>query len=123
MPTLLKARLARRRRGAALGVALIAAGTVVAAVAAQNASADTGASCTGAYVIDWHTPSDNPPDFGASVTVTNNSPYPITGWTITWTWPAGQSIIPGSPFSAVVNQSGSTVTATPGGSFNANLSP
>ncbi|MBO0870513.1 MAG: cellulose binding domain-containing protein, partial [Micromonosporaceae bacterium] len=115
--------LKSRRRGAALAVALVAAGAVVAAMATQNASADTGASCTGAYAIGWQTPSDNPPDFGATVTVTNNSPYPITGWTITWTWPAGQSIIPGSPFSAVVTQNGTTVTATPGGSFNANLAP
>ncbi|HEU5331905.1 MAG TPA: cellulose binding domain-containing protein [Actinocrinis sp.] len=113
---------ARRWSSAAFATALTAAAAVTAvAVGASNAPADTGAACTAAYAIAWQTPSDSPPDFGVTVTVTNNSPYPISGWTVNLTYGAGQSIIAGSPYSAVVVQSGSTVTGTPAGSFNGNL--
>jgi hypothetical protein len=47
----------------------------------------------------------------------------IQTWTVSWTFGAGQTIVPGSPYSANVTQTGSTVTATPGGTFNAVLSP
>src|SRR5262245_47856731 len=99
--------LPRRQSRAALARVLIAITAVAAiAVSVRMASADTGAACSAAYTIGWQTPSNNPPDFGATVTVTNNAPYPITGWTISWTYPAGQTIIPGSPYSAIVVQSG-----------------
>ena len=103
----------RNRRGAAALAALLtgtAAGAV--AVLGSTASADTGAACAAAYAVSWQTPSDNPPDFGATVTVTNNSPYPITTWTVTLTYPAGQAVIAGSPYSANVTQAGATVTGT-----------
>ena len=61
-----------------------------------RAPADTGASCGVSYAIAWQTPSDSPPDFGATVTVTNNSPYPISGWTVSWSFTAGQTIVAGS---------------------------
>src|SRR5215472_13063059 len=111
-----------RRRGS-LGVAtiLIAAAVTAVAVNSTRAPADTGASCGVAYTIAWQTPSDNPPDFGATVTVTNNSPYPISGWTVSWSYTAGQSIVPGSAYSANVTQSGAAVTATPEAGYNANL--
>jgi Cellulose binding domain len=111
----------RRWGSAALAIALTAAAAVSAMTAsATRAPADTGASCNVSYTIGWQTPSDNPPDFGATVTVTNNSSYAISNWTVTWTFTAGQTIIAGSPYSANVTQSGSTVTATPM-SFNASL--
>ena len=111
------------RRGS-LGVAamLIAATVTAVAVDSTRAPADTGASCGVAYTIAWQTPSDSPPDFGATVTVTNNSPYPISGWTVSWTYTAGQSIVAGSAYSANVTQTGSSVTATPQAGYNANLS-
>src|SRR5215472_7767527 len=98
-----------RRRGS-LGVAtiLIAAAVTAVAVNSTRAPADTGASCGVAYTIAWQTPSDSPPDFGATVTVTNNSPYPISGWTVSWTFTAGQSIVAGSGYSANLAEGAST---------------
>src|SRR5580704_17122084 len=105
-------RTSLRRRGG-LAAAL--------AVTSAPAPADTGAACGVAYAIAWQTPSDSPPDFGATVTVTNNSSYPISGWSVTWAYTAGQSIVAGSAYSANVTQTGSTVTATPEAGYNANL--
>jgi Cellulose binding domain len=115
---------ARRWGSAALAVALTAAAAVAAVTAVPTrAPADTGAACGATYTIGWQTPSNSPPDFGATVTVTNNATYAISTWTISFTFTAGQTIVAGSPYSAVVTQSGSTVTATPGGTYNANLTP
>jgi cellulose binding protein with CBM2 domain len=112
----------RRRSGLAAAAGLTAA-TVVAAVTVTTARApaDTGAACGVTYTVAWQTPSDSPPDFGATVTVTNNSAYPISGWTVTWAYTAGQSIVAGSAYSANVTQTGSAVTATPEAGYNANL--
>ncbi|NUS13431.1 MAG: hypothetical protein HOY69_18855, partial [Streptomyces sp.] len=113
----------RRWGSIALAVALSGAAAVTAATGgATSAAADTGAACSAAYTVGWQTPSDNPADFGATVTVTNKASYPINNWTISWSWTAGQAIIAGSPYSANVTQSGTTVTATPLGS-NADLAP
>src|SRR5215469_5645726 len=90
---------------------------------APPAPADTGAACSGTFTIGWQTPSNSPPDFGATVTVTNNASYTIQTWTVSWTFTAGQTIVAGSPYSANVTQAGTTVTATPGGTYNAVLSP
>jgi hypothetical protein len=100
-----------------------AAATTGAVVTATPAPADTGAACGATFTVAWQTPSNSPPDFGATVTVTNNASFTIQTWTVSWTFPAGQTIIPGSPYSANVTQSGATVTATPGGTYNAVLSP
>ena len=115
--------LSRRRGAAALAIALTSTVAAAVAVAEGSASADTGAACSASYVIGWQTPSNNPPDFGVTVTVTNNATYAITGWTVTWSYTAGQTIIAGSPYSANVTQTGTTVAATPMGSYNANLAP
>jgi len=88
---------------------------------ATPAPADTGAACSGTFTIGWQTPSNSPPDFGATVTVTNNAPYTIQTWTVSWTFSAGQTIVAGSPYSANVTQSGSAVTATPAGTYDAVL--
>lgn len=114
----------RRWGSAALAIALTTAAAVTAvATSATRAPADTGAACGVSYTIGWQTPSNSPPDFGATVTVTNNASYAISTWTVSWTFTAGQTIVAGSPYSANVTASGSTVTATPGGSYNANLAP
>ncbi|WP_225850811.1 cellulose binding domain-containing protein [Streptomyces sp. HPF1205] len=113
----------RRWGGAALATALTAAAAVTAvAGGATSAAADTGALCGASYTIAWQTPSDSPPDFGVTVTVTNKASYAINSWSVSWAYAAGQKIIAGSPYSANVTQSGTTVTATPLGS-NANLAP
>ena len=104
----------RRPGSAALAVLLTgAAATVAVTFGATRAPADTGAACAGAYSVGWQTPSNSPPDFGATVTVTNNSSYTISTWTITLTFSAGQTLVAGSAYSADVTQSGATLTATP----------
>jgi hypothetical protein len=114
----------RRWGSTALAIALAAAAAVTTvATNATRAPADTGATCGVNYTIGWQTPSNSPPDFGATVTVTNNASYPISTWTVTWSFTAGQTVVPGSPYSANVTQNGTRVTATPGGAFNANLAP
>jgi hypothetical protein len=98
-----------------------ATAVTAAVVTASPAPADTGASCAAAYTIAWSTPSNSPPDFGATVTVTNNASYAISTWTVTWSFTAGQTVVTGSPYSANVSQSGTTVTATGLAGDNANL--
>lgn len=51
------------------------------------------------------------PGFTASVTVTNNGSSAVSGWTLTWDYTAGQTVTPPG-WSAVVSQSGATVTVT-----------
>jgi hypothetical protein len=99
------------------------AGAAVAAVvvSAPPAPADTGAACGATFTIAWQTPTNSPPDFGATVTVTNNASFTIQTWTVSWTFTAGQTIVAGSPYSANVTQTGSTVTATPAGTYDAVL--
>ena len=114
-----------RRWGAAASALMLAIAAAVVAVAfgATRAPADTGAACAASYTVGWQTPSNSPPDFGATVTVTNNSSYTISTWTITLTFTAGQALVAGSAYSANVAQSGATLTATPGGTYNAVLAP
>src|SRR5215469_5066053 len=113
-----------RSRTSLIAALLVAAGTVSATVlTAAPAPADTGAACSAIFTIGWQTPSNSPPDFGATITVTNNAPYTIQTWTVNWTFTAGQTIIPGSPYSSTVTQTGTSVTATPGGTYNAVLTP
>jgi len=114
-----------RRWGApALALALTTASAVATvALSAPSAPADTGASCSAAYTIGWQTPSNTPPDFGATVTVTNNSSYTISAWTLTMTFSAGQTLVPGSAYSATVTQNGTVLTATGLPGDNAALGP
>lgn len=51
------------------------------------------------------------PGFTANVTVTNRSSAAIDGWTVTWTYTAGQTVTPPG-WNATITQSGATVTAT-----------
>jgi Cellulose binding domain len=106
-------RFSRRLGGPLLAVSLTAASTVgFVALSVPSAPADTGASCAAAYTVAWQTPSNSPPDFGVTVTVTNNASYAISDWTITLTYSAGQTLVAGSPYSANMSQSGNTVTAS-----------
>jgi Cellulose binding domain len=115
-------RLLTRTRAITMAFVLtLAAAVTGVALTATPAPADTGAACGGTFTIGWQTPSNSPPDFGATVTVTNNAPYTIQTWTVSWTFSAGQTIVAGSPYSANVTQSGTTVTATPAGTYDAVL--
>jgi rhamnogalacturonan endolyase len=80
--------------------ALVAGAGVVAAV-----SASAAAGCRVSYAISsqWQG------GFGADVTITNLGD-PITGWTLTWTYSAGQVV--GQFWNATVTQSGTQVSAT-----------
>jgi hypothetical protein len=111
--------LPRRWGSPVLAIVLAAATAIV--VDATSAPADTGASCSAVYTVAWQTPSNIPPDFGVTVTITNNASYPITDWAATWTFGAGQTVVAGSPYSANVTQSGTSVTATPEAGDNADL--
>jgi pectate lyase len=93
---------------ATAAAALAAAGVVIAATGAQAA-----AGCRVAYTVSnqW------PGGFGASVTVTNLGD-PITSWSLTWSYSAGQTVT--QAWSATVTQSGSQVTAQNAG-YNGNL--
>lgn len=116
--------LSRRCGGVALAIALTGASALGAlTLGGPGASADTGATCRADYTVSWQTPSNDPPDFGVSVKVTNTAAYPIVGWTVTIAYTAGQEVEPGSPFSAAVTQEGGTVTARPTGRYNAVLAP
>jgi hypothetical protein len=94
----------RRRVRSLIAAIVLATSTVVtgAVVTATPAPADTGASYGASFSISWQTPSNCPPDFGATVTVTNNASYTIQTWTMNWTFTAGQMIVAGSPYSANV---------------------
>ena len=94
-----------------MALVLAGGGATALVSTASGAPADTGASCTATYTVAWQTPSDSPPDFGVTVTVTNNAPYAISGWTITLTYSAGQTVVAGSAYSANVSQKGDVVTA------------
>jgi hypothetical protein len=58
--------------------------------------------------------------FTANVTVTANPTYPISNWTVTWTWANGQVIT--SSWNADLTQAGSSVTASSQAS-NGSLAP
>ena len=114
----------RRIHAATMAFVLASAAAITGVIASSPPSlADTGAACSATYTIGWQTPSNSPPDFGATITVTNNASFTIQTWTVTFAFTAGQTIVPGSPYSSTVTQSGTTVTATPGGTYNAVLTP
>jgi len=117
----------RRGRVVAAVLTLVAGVSVTAVAVGANstpaAAAGIASPCTATYAIAWQTPSNSPPDFGVTITIKNTATYAITNWTASFAFTAGQAIVAGSVFSANVTQHGTTVTATPAGSFNANLAP
>jgi Cellulose binding domain len=94
--------LGRGSRGPLAAAACVAAlaGAVTTAVVAHAAT--TGCQVDYAVTAQWST------GFGASVTVTNLGD-PVTGWSLRWTYGAGQTVT--QAWNATVTQSGSAVTA------------
>ncbi|WP_405730403.1 endo-1,4-beta-xylanase [Streptomyces sp. NBC_01537] len=71
------------------------------------------ASCAVTYGVNqWNT------GFTASVTVKNTGTTPVSGWSLTWTYPSGQKVT--QAWNATVVQSGTAVTAT-NVSYNATI--
>ncbi|MEV6304971.1 non-reducing end alpha-L-arabinofuranosidase family hydrolase, partial [Actinoplanes sp. NPDC051861] len=94
-------RFGSRSAGAlSAGVALLASVTAVVALPADAAAA--GCSVNYAVSSQWQG------GFGANVSITNLGD-PLTGWTLTWTYGAGQTVT--QAWNATVTQSGSAVTA------------
>lgn len=103
----------RRRRWRA---GLVAGGVTAALLGGSlviAASAHAAAGCR----VSYSAPSQWPGGFTANVDVTNLGD-PISGWRLTWTFPAGQQVT--QAWNANVTSSGSQVTAT-NLSYNANL--
>jgi hypothetical protein len=92
----------RRTPALAAGAAVVLAGVGAIVAAAPPASAATG--CRVEYTISatW------PGGFGANVNITNLGD-PINGWTLGWSYAAGQTVR--EAWNAAVTQSGSQVTA------------
>jgi hypothetical protein len=86
---------------ASAGVALLASAAVVVALPAGAAAA--GCSVNYAVSSQW------PSGFGANVSITNLGD-PLTGWTLTWSFSAGQTVT--QAWNTSLTQSGSAVTAT-----------
>ncbi|GAA2688181.1 non-reducing end alpha-L-arabinofuranosidase family hydrolase [Actinoplanes palleronii] len=91
----------RSRILASAGAALLATTAVVAARPADAAAA----GCSVGYTVtsSWQG------GFGASVAITNLGDQ-VSGWTLTWSYGAGQTVT--QAWNATVTQSGSAVTAT-----------
>ncbi|GAA0474434.1 hypothetical protein Aca07nite_62750 [Actinoplanes capillaceus] len=88
------------RWGAALGGVLLAGSTAI--VVALPAAAAAGCSVNYAVSSQWAG------GFGAAVTVTNLGDA-INGWTLTWSYSAGQTVT--QAWNATVTQNGAAVTA------------
>lgn len=97
------------RTAAGLGIA-------AALVAAPVPAAAADAACTAEYTVtnDWGG------GFTAEVSVTNEGSAPADGWSVTWTYPSGQSVT--NAWNAEIAQTGGTVTAT-NAAWNGALSP
>src|SRR5256885_7035801 len=96
----------RRILGGLIALAAATAGTTVAVVAQAAA-----AGCR----VDYAVSSQWSGGFGANVTITNLGD-PVNGWTLTWSYSAGQAVT--QAWNATVTQSGSAVTAKDAG-YNA----
>ncbi|BCL12878.1 rhamnogalacturonan lyase family protein [Micromonospora sagamiensis] len=87
--------------------ALLAATVAGALVAGGLTTVVASAAALGCRV-DYRLVNEWPGGFGATVDVTNLGD-PVTGWTLTWSYDAGQQVT--SAWSAVVSQAGAQVTA------------
>ncbi|HEY2670589.1 MAG TPA: cellulose-binding domain-containing protein [Rugosimonospora sp.] len=94
----------RRRLPAAVAAVAVGIGAATVAVLAPGSDASAASGCQVAYRINqWSG------GFVAYVDVTAGT-SPVHGWTVTWTYSAGQQIT--SSWSAQVSQAGVAVTAT-----------
>ncbi|MFE0590987.1 cellulose binding domain-containing protein [Micromonospora echinospora] len=94
----------KRRR---VNTAVVSAGAVLLASAAVAGALPAGAAAAGCSV-SYAVASEWQGGFGANVTVTNLGD-PVTGWTLTWSYSAGQRVA--EAWNATVTQSGAAVTA------------
>ncbi|WP_271190310.1 cellulose-binding domain-containing protein, partial [Dactylosporangium matsuzakiense] len=106
--------LARSQRLTAALAASAAAGGIIAWGIAGAGPASAAAGCR----VDYKVTNQWQGGFGADVTVTNLGD-PINGWTLTWSYTAGQSVT--QAWNATVTQSGAAVTAKDAG-YNVALS-
>src|SRR4051812_37755409 len=94
-----------RFRATALG--LVSTGVVLVASAAIGLAPPAGAAAAGC-AVDYAVSSQWQGGFGANVSITNLGD-PLSSWTLTWSYDAGQSVT--QAWNATVTQSGSAVTA------------
>jgi hypothetical protein len=97
-------------------VAVLSAGVTLVASVAVAAAQPAGAAAAGCSV-SYAVSSQWQGGFGASVTVTNLGDA-LSGWTLTWSYGAGQRVT--QAWNATVTQNGSAVTAT-NASYNGSL--
>ncbi|MFI5916025.1 pectinesterase family protein [Dactylosporangium sp. NPDC051541] len=97
--------------------AVFAASTTAAAGLAWGIAYAGPASAAAGCRVDYKVTNQWQGGFGADVTVTNLGD-PVNGWTLTWTYTAGQSVT--QAWNAAVTQSGAAVTAR-NVDYNANL--
>jgi hypothetical protein len=86
---------------------LVAAGTALLASATAVVALPAGAAAAGC-AVNYAVSSQWPGGFGANVTVTNLGD-PLTGWTVTWSFGAGQTVT--QAWNTSLTQSGAAVTA------------
>jgi len=98
-------------RLAAAAAALLLPAGLVAGIAVESQAATVGCQVTYSVTSQW------PGGFGGSVAITNLGSA-VNGWTLTWSFAAGQTVT--QAWNATVTQSGSTVTAT-NVSYNASI--
>jgi len=92
------------RLRARLSIAAVAGLAVAGTTVALSTQAAAAAGCS----VNYSVSSQWQGGFGANVTVTNLGD-PVNGWTLTWSYPAGQSVT--QAWNATVTQSGTQVTA------------
>ncbi|GIJ72084.1 cellulose binding domain-containing protein [Virgisporangium ochraceum] len=87
-----------------LGATLVSAGAMVLASAVVAPAGAAAAGCSVSYTVSsqWQG------GFGANVAITNLGD-PVTSWTLTWSYGAGQTVT--QAWSATVTQNGAAVTA------------
>ncbi|WP_433495980.1 cellulose binding domain-containing protein [Micromonospora sp. CA-248089] len=95
------------RRHRTTRTAVLSAGAVLLASTAMAAALPAGAAAAGCAVT-YAVSSQWQGGFGANVTVTNLGD-PVNGWTLTWSYAAGQTVT--QAWNATVTQSGAAVTA------------
>jgi hypothetical protein len=88
-------------------VGLVSAGVVLLASAAVVVASPAGAATAGCSV-DYAVSSQWQGGFGANVSITNLGD-PVSGWTLTWSYGAGQTVT--QAWNTTLTQSGSAVTA------------
>lgn len=107
----------KRRPVARLSIITVVAGAVVGVVAGASVLFALSASAAAGCRVDYTVSSQWPGGFNADVAITNLG-NPVNGWTLKWTFTAGQTVT--QPWNATVTQSGAQVTAT-NLSYNASI--